>query len=251
MLSLALLLQAAPVTPPAPPPRLPPLHGGPRYMICPVGGEQFAAWQPSMYSTYGERPDGRPYSYLPFPLPVPECPGNKLIAFDTFSEAERQKLGGLIMSDEYQRLIKADTTYYRAYWLAKALGRPKPQALGLLLSAIWQVSPGEFAGEGNEKGDPRLRRYQSTFTSEVRALDSEIAAKDRVWLQARAANAARQMRRFPAEAMPSLASAQRRFGHDYRHSRTSLVLSGKAPCCSAQARAVETDGQTVLTRTAA
>ncbi|WP_156455590.1 hypothetical protein [Sphingomonas sp. CCH5-D11] len=193
MLSIALLLQAVPAAPPAP---VPPLHGGPEYRTCPVGGEQFAAWQPSMYSTYGERPDGRPYSYLPFPLPVPECPSNKLIVFDKFSEAETQKLARLITTGEYKRLVEADTTYYRAYWLATALGRPKREALGLLLSAIWQVSPGELAEEGVEKGDPRLGRYQDTFISEVRALDATVAVEDRVWLQARAANAARQMKQF-------------------------------------------------------
>jgi len=167
-------------------------------MTCPVGGAQFAAWQPSMYSTYGERPDGQPYSYLPFPLPVPECPGNKLIVFDEFTEAETQTLARLIASGEYRRLIGTDTTYYRAYWLAEALGRPKSQTLGLLLSAIWQVSPGEWGKkeEEKEKGDTRLARYQTTFISQVRALDAGVAAQDRLWLRARATNAARQMGQF-------------------------------------------------------
>lgn len=227
MLLLALLLQAAPAEPPA---LLPPLHGGPQYMTCPVGGEQFAAWQPSMYSTYGERPDGRPYSYLHFPFPLPECPSNKLIAFDTFSKAETQKLAGLITTAEYKRLIEADTTYYRAYWLATALGRPKPQALGLLLSAIWQVSPGELKEEGGEKRDPRVARYQDTFISKVRALDAAIADKDKMWLQARAANAARQMRQFGAaerlrrQAEETLARTDEKRGWDIYLSKLREVI---------------------------
>ena len=149
-----------------------------------------------MYSTYGERPDGKPYSYLPFPFPVPECPGNKLVVFDEFSPAETATLARIIQTAEYKRLAKSETAYYRAYWLAKKLGRPQPQALGLLLPAIWQVSPGEMSAADTEKTRQQMRRYQDTFVREVRQLGSSVEAKDQVWLQARAANAARQMKNY-------------------------------------------------------
>ena len=100
MFVFSMLLQAAQLNSPISP--LPPsLHGGPQEMTCPVGGERFSAWQPAMYSTYGARPDGRPYSYLPFPLPVPECPSNRLIVFDKFSEQEIGSLSLLIGTPEY------------------------------------------------------------------------------------------------------------------------------------------------------
>ena len=41
-----------------------------------------------MYSIMGRRPDEKPYSELPFPRPMPECPGNGLVMFDRFSPAE-------------------------------------------------------------------------------------------------------------------------------------------------------------------
>ena len=220
MLLLVLLLQVAQPAPVASPSTPPPLHGGPQQMTCPVGGERFPAWQASMYSTYGERPDGKPYSYLPFPFPVPECPGNKLIAFDKFSEAEKAALANIIVTIEYKRLIETDTTYYRAYWLANKLGRPKSQALGLLLSAIWQVSPGKMSEAATDKNRAQLARYQSTFVSEVRHLSPSVDAKDRIWLEARAANAARQMMHFDEaerlrkQAVKSLAGVTEKRGWD-------------------------------------
>ena len=220
MLLLALLLQVAQPAPVASPSHPPPLHGGPQEMTCPVGGERFPAWQASMYSTYGERPDGKPYSYLPFPFPVPECPGNKLIAFDKFSESEQAALASIIVTVDYRRLIETDTTYYRAYWLANKLGRSKPQALGLLLSAIWQVSPGEMSEAATDENRAQLARYQSTFVSEVRHLSPSVEAKDRIWLEARAANAARQMMQFDEaerlrkQAVKSLAGVTEKRGWD-------------------------------------
>ena len=177
-------------------------------MTCPVGGERFPAWQPSMYSTYGERPDGKPYGYLPFPFPVPECPGNKLIAFDRFSPEEVAKLAGIIDTAEYKRLTRIETTYYRAWWLAERLGRPAQDSLGLLLSAIWQVTPDVSGGSTADRDAEQRRRYQEVFVAEVRRLPAATPAKDRFWLEARAANAARQLGRFgDAEALRKTAEA--------------------------------------------
>jgi hypothetical protein len=189
MFLLALLLQTAQPTPP-------PVHGGPQEMTCPVGGERFSAWQPMMYSTYGARPDGKPYSYLPFPFPLPECPGNKLVLFDEFETNDITLLTRIILMPKYQRLVRTETSYYRAYQLATALGRPKSQALGLLLNAIWQVSPDETSGTAKAKADDRLARYQTELIGAVKELDSTVVGTDRVGLLARAANAARQMQHF-------------------------------------------------------
>jgi hypothetical protein len=198
MFLAALLLQAA--SPPMATP--PPLHGGPSEMTCPVGGEHFSAWRPAMYSTFGERPDGKPYSYLPFPFPLPECPGNKLIVFDEFTPAETATLARLIATADYKRLVEAETTYYRGYWLADKMGRPKSESLGLLLSAIWQVTPEPVPDAPADTGNgEQLRRYQALFVEQVRQMGPALAP-DQLWLQARAANAARQMKRFDeAEAL--------------------------------------------------
>jgi hypothetical protein len=196
LILFALILQAshpAPADSTMPPP---PLHGGPQEMTCPVGGERFSPWRPAMFSTYGERPDGKPYSYLPFPFPLPECPSNRLIVFDDVTDAEKEVLSRIIAADEYKRLIETDTTYYRAYWLADNLGRAKPQVLGLLLSAIWQVTPDEMSEAPIGSSSARQMRYQNRFISEADQLGRMIEGKDRVWIEARAANAARQMKRF-------------------------------------------------------
>ena len=199
---IALMLQAAANGPIPPPPEPPPLHGASVSMTCPVGGEPFSAWRVSHYSTFGARPDGKPYSYMPFPFPLPECPGNTLLVFGTFSPAEIERLTPVVASQDYQRLRGVETPYYRAAWLATAIGRPESEALGLLLTATWEAKdePG---------GDPgRARRYQAAFAKRVAAMPDTGEAKDRGWLQARAANTFRELGDFrAAEAMRQRAIA--------------------------------------------
>ena len=190
MLLLALLTQAAL---PAP---LPPLHGGLAPMICPVGGEVFQAWQPAVWSTFGNRPDGKPYGDLPMPFPLPECPTNKLVGFDHFSDAETARLKDLIATSEYRRIRAAETIYYRASWLADRIGRPKAEALFLLLKATWEVSRGGSVSADGAADRDRASRYQQAFVAGVKGLPANLPPRDRGWARARAANAQRQLGRF-------------------------------------------------------
>lgn len=200
-------------------------------MICPVGGEQFSAWQPSMYSTYGERPDGKPYSYLPFPFPLPECPSNKLAVFGAFNAGEVATLSQLIDTAEYKKLVDNETSYYRAYWLATKLGRPDSESFGLLLSAIWQVSPGEMSATPTARSVEQMRHYQETFVDGVRRLKPGTTAQDRLWLEARAANAARQLRQFRAaeqlraQAADRLAEVAEKRGWDKYLAQLAVVIA--------------------------
>ncbi len=200
----ALLLQTAPAPPPEPP--VMPLghHGGMAETICPVGGERFQAWRSGTYSTYGSRPDGKPYSYMPFPFPLPECPSNRLVMFDAFTPAEVAQLATLIATPDYRELVARDEPYYRAAWLAKRIGRPESQSLWLLLRAIWSVTPDTM-----DKGNPALAtRYQNEFAARVAALPATTPPTDRRALSARAANALRQLGRFDeAEALRRTAAA--------------------------------------------
>ena len=139
MILPAILMAAQAATPPPPPP----FHGGPAPMTCPVGGEAFSAWRPTMYSTYGERPDGRPYSGDAFfPFPLPECPTNRLVVFAEFGPAEVTRLAGLIATPRYREMIGRETPHHRASWLSARLGRPPDEWLDLLLQASWEVTPG-------------------------------------------------------------------------------------------------------------
>lgn len=201
---LALLLQTTPAPPPAPP--VMPLghHGGMAAMTCPVGGETFEAWRSGTYSTYGSRPDGKPYSYMPFPFPLPECPSNRLVVFDDFTPADVAKLTTLIATPDYRALVAGDVPYYRAAWLANRLGRPETQSLWLLLRAIWTVTP-----DAMTQGDAALsKRYQTEFAVRVATLPATTDPAERRALSARGANALRQLGRFDeAEAMRRTAAA--------------------------------------------
>lgn len=156
-------------------------------MKCPVGGESFTFTATMSYSTWGHRPDGKPYGSWEFPQPVPECPGNRLVMFTEFSKAQIKALEPLLSSPEYKALAD-ETTYYRMAWLAKALDLPNTPTPWLLLQASWQAD-----GDAERKA-----RYQREF---VAAADAEpVKVGDLGWLstQARAVNAERELGAFDA-----------------------------------------------------
>lgn len=175
-------------------PMQPPLHQGSAELTCPVGGERFTAVTTLMYSIMGRRPDEKPYSELPFPRPMPECPGNGLVMFASFTPAETEQLGKWIATPTYQGMRAIESPFYRAYWLAKKIGRPDADAIELLLPAIWS------AKEEDQKtpNRPRTSRYQRVLIAAVEAAPANVSVDDRVWLQGQAANALREMGEFAA-----------------------------------------------------
>lgn len=208
MIAWALLQAQVPATTPTPPPP-PPMHGGDVPMTCPVGGETFSGWQMGSYSTYGERPDGRPYSYMMFPLPVAECPGNHLVVFDRFSDSDKAALAVLIATPDYAEMVaRKDSGHYRAAWLAARLSRPEPQILSWIQAALWGQTPGPRDGRDTPEMQERRSRYGQAFVTRVRNLPADTSAKDRLWSTARAANQLRQSGDFKgAEAMRQAAMA--------------------------------------------
>jgi hypothetical protein len=165
-------------------PAFPPHYGG-QPTICPVGGEKFDAPALMHYSTFGAMPDGEPIGSVQFPTLLAECPGNGLVIFDAFAPEAVAKLGPLVASDAYKALRRTETSYYRAWWLADALGK-KEQAAWLLLSASWQAKQADPAGE-------QARRYNAAFVAAARALPSASTDFTSIALRARAANALREL----------------------------------------------------------
>lgn len=168
-------------------PRFPPHYAG-RATTCPVGGEKFDAPALMHYSTFGALPDGQPVGSIAFPILLAECPGNGLVIFDEFTPEQALKLGPLVASDAYKALRGAESSYYRAYWLADALGNGK-QAAWLLLSATWEAKNTDPAGE-------RARRYNAAFAAAAMALPADAKDFASIALRARAANALRELGRF-------------------------------------------------------
>jgi len=200
MLTLLIpLLAAAAIPPPpppadgSPPPPLP-LHIGSEEMTCPVGGERFTATTTNMYSILGRRPDGKPYSEIPFPRPIPECPGNGLVVFGDFTPTETAKLAKWVETPVYQSMRKTESPFYRAYWLEKKVGRPDADAIEQLLPAIWSAKE----DDGADPKRPRTARYQRVLVDAVQKLPPGVPLDDRIWLESQAANALREMGKFDA-----------------------------------------------------
>lgn len=159
----------------------------PENIICPVGGEEFKTYAIMSHTSWGQRPDGRPYGTLPI-IPLPECPANRFVIFDDdFSSAEIARLTQLVEGKEYQSISQHEAPYYCAWWLAAAIGRPVSEQAMLLLQAGWQMD-GDAA---------RKRGYQSRFVDLVAGL--ALVASDEgpnFWLRLREVNALRELGRF-------------------------------------------------------
>jgi hypothetical protein len=155
-------------------------------MTCPIGGAGFEFTTTASYSTFGTRPDGKPYGSWTFPLALPECPANGLVLYKEYTPDEVAKLEPLVASEAYQALRRDDTQYYRAYWLMKAMGLGPEDYLWALLQASWEAD-----------AKPELR---ARYLTELVAASAEVApdSADLNWvgMEARAVNALRELGRF-------------------------------------------------------
>lgn len=155
-------------------------------MTCPIGGGSFSFTTTASYSTYGERPDGKPYGSWTFPLALPECPDNGLVLYKEYTPEEIAKLEPLVASEPYQALRKEDTAYYRAYWLMKAMGLGPERYLWALLQAGWEA-----------QDRPELRkRYLTELAETSAALPPKPADLNWIGMEGRAINALRELGRF-------------------------------------------------------
>lgn len=155
-------------------------------MTCPIGDASFPFTTSNSYSTYGERPDGKPYGSWKFPLALPECPDNGLVLYKQYTAEEIAKLEPLVASEAYQALRKEDTPYYRAYWLMKSMGLGPERYLWALLQASWEA-----------QDKPELRkRYLAELAEASAAVPPRPADLGWIGMEGRAINALRELGRF-------------------------------------------------------
>jgi hypothetical protein len=154
-------------------------------MTCPIGGASFDYVVPVGTPPVGERPDGKPYGTAA-PSPLPECPANGLVLYKDYTPAEVAKLEPLIGSDAYQAMRKADTQYYRAYWLMKEMGVAPQLQLFALLEAGWEAD-----------AKPELRaRYLAEFAEASAKVERHPDDLRWIGMEARAVNALREIGKF-------------------------------------------------------
>lgn len=154
---------------------------------CPVGGQEFQDIGISSYSTFGSRPDGKPYGTLEiFPLHL--CPSNGFVIFDdNFTSEEISELERVVKTSEYNEVTATETSYYRAWWLANAIGRGKLELSNLLLQASWET----------DDNLTRKQRYQEKFIEISDAINSsDFEDSSAFWLALRNANAHRELGQF-------------------------------------------------------
>ncbi|MBX7534669.1 hypothetical protein K3175_03260 [Qipengyuania sp. GH1] len=158
-----------------------------RKFECPVGGEKFEANVVASNVSYGQRPDGRPYSPMPV-YPIIECPENGLLLIDEeFTEEELSVLEAAIATPEYQAMRSEETPYFRAAWLQKLLGEEPVSQVRSLLNATWET----------DRDPQRKARYQTLFIDAAMAMPrTEETADEWLWYNLRAVNALRELGNF-------------------------------------------------------
>ncbi len=157
-----------------------------RTMTCPIGGGEFQFQAVAPPVVAGERPDGRPYGNLKFPLTLPECPANGLVLYKEYDKGEIAKLEPLLASEAYQALRKEDSQYYRAYWLMREMGVAPERHLWALLQASWEA-----------EGRPELRaRYLTELVEGSAKVPPRLADLTWIGMEGRAINALRELGRF-------------------------------------------------------
>jgi hypothetical protein len=153
---------------------------------CPVGGESVTYTTTGSYSTWGARPDGKPYGSWDFPMELPKCPGNGLVMFDQFTKEEVKRLEALVGGAEYRAMKDVETNYFLAAWLAEKLGRKPIEVAWMLVQASWET-------------DGRLElkaRYQNLYVERIRAIAKSDDPTTWLAMQARAVNGLRELKRF-------------------------------------------------------
>lgn len=154
-------------------------------LTCPIGGEKFEHTSTGSYSTFGARPDGKPYGSWIFPMPMPVCPSNKLPIYDKFTKEQLARLEPLVASAEF-KAIGNDMPYYRAAWLMERSGEPAADVAWMIVKASWEAD-----------GDlPLKRKYQEEYVAKLVALPKGEKASEWLWRKARAANGLRELARF-------------------------------------------------------
>ncbi len=151
---------------------------------CPIGGEKFKSKVVVSNITFGQRPDGKPYSPLPV-YPIVECPDNGFLLFDEeFTDEELARLAIAIASPEFLAMRRADTPYYRAAWLQRQIDRNPILQLNTLLRATWET---------DDNWDRKVR-YQVEFVNMAQRVErTDENARNWFWLNLRAINAMREL----------------------------------------------------------
>lgn len=157
-------------------------------MTCPIGGERFNFVTTISYSTFGSRPDGKPYGSWTFPLALPECPGNGLILYkEHFNADERNRLGALLAGEPWRSLRAAgETQYYRLAWLLGQMGEPEGDRIGALTQATWEAAA----------GSDQRRRYLAELAEAAAAQAGEPSDLPAFIRRGRWINALRELGRF-------------------------------------------------------
>ena len=151
---------------------------------CPIGGEKFKADVVVSNISFGQRPDGKPYSPLPV-YPIVECPENGLLLFDDeFTDEELAALAAAIASAEFKAMRATETQHFRAAWLKEKAGRSALSQVNSLLQASWET----------DTEPERKIRYQAEFVNTVMRLErTEENAENWFWFNMRAVNALREL----------------------------------------------------------
>lgn len=126
-------------------------------LTCPYDDTKFSFVAQASGTSFGTTLDFRPVGPIVSPDPIGDCPTNGFVFFEhQFSGDKLERMRPFILSADYQAL-RAETSYYRAAWIAERTGTAHFDASMLLLQATWQVY----------EDLPRYQRYATELAARL------------------------------------------------------------------------------------
>jgi len=119
---------------------------------CAICEEQYEATLTASYTQLGQRLDLRPVGHLTSPPRIAVCPKCGFVDFrdgEMYPKDELKELRDFVLSDDYKKLVKTDTPYFRLAKIDERLKKPQQEIAYRYLQASWQVE------EEKEKDRPK------------------------------------------------------------------------------------------------
>jgi hypothetical protein len=114
-----------------------------------------------------QRLDLKPIGPIAAPALLPICPEDGFVVYkETFSEDEITTLRPWVESDEFRRMTREESPYYRVAQTLERLSAPDDTVASIYISASWEV----------ESDPDRYRRYLALAISRIDSYRSHIKA---------------------------------------------------------------------------
>lgn len=136
---------------------------------CPIDGQEFTDTVMASDSRSGRMLDLKPVGPGAGIWKYMQCPRDGFVLYDTFSEAEIERLKPYVLSDEYQAMRKTETPHWLVAKMRIHMSDPGDVVAGSLLTATWEANAEQYPVYAAAARDMFLDIYNSADPARVQA----------------------------------------------------------------------------------